>query len=339
MAICQSVLGLNLVCSRPLPRLATGRIPGAESWDVSLECAALAPVPVAGSDRWRLICQSADGAGEEPAVRIWRHPGENAFRFRYRWGEAGLAEFVVERKVRRIRARWAEPATLEDAATYLLGPILGFVLRTHGVVTLHASAVVIDGQAVALAGAARSGKSTTAAAFAQRGFPVLTDDITALVRDGEDFRVQADCPVLRLWPESSRWLGTAALPRLTPGWDKRFLDLDRHGYRAERRSRPLAAVYLLGGEALASAASSRQLDRQPAFTALLAHSYTKLILDRRMLGQEFDLFSRVAEMIPVRRLHDSEPRLTPAELCDFLAEDFRRRHASASPAVATRRAS
>ncbi len=58
-----------------------------------------------------------------------------------------------------------------------------------------------------------------------------------------------------------------------------------------------------------------------------------------MLGQEFDLFGRVAETIPVRRLHDSEPRLTPAELCDFLAEDFRRRHASAFPAVATRRAS
>ncbi len=287
-------------------------------------------------DEWQVICQSAAKAGEEPMVRIWRHAEASTFRFRYRWDECGLAEFVVERKNRRIRARWAEPATLEDASTYLLGPILGFVLRTHGVVTLHASAVVIDGRAVALAGAARAGKSTTAAAFALRGFPVLTDDIVALVSEGEDFLVQADCPVLRLWPESSRWLGTAGLPRLTPSWDKRFLDLDRHGYRFERRSRPLGAVYLLGGEPRAGDTSSHELDRQPAFTALLAHSYTKQILDRRMLSEEFDLLTRVAETIPVRRVHGPEIRPTPAELCDFIAEDFRRRRALAAPTAARR---
>ena len=42
---------------------------------------------------------------------------------------------------------------------------MGFVMLLRGIVCLHASAIAIDDEAIALLGPAGSGKSTTAAAF------------------------------------------------------------------------------------------------------------------------------------------------------------------------------
>ena len=136
-------------------------------------------------------------------------------------------------KAPRSGLRWPDSSTLEDAATYLLGPVLGFVLRLRGITCLHASAVAVGDRAIALMGPANAGKSTTAAGFSRMGFPVLADDIVALSEPDEILRVQPAYPQLRLWPESAAFLyGSAdALPRLTPTWDKRALDLTQNGCR------------------------------------------------------------------------------------------------------------
>ncbi len=47
------------------------------------------------------------------------------FRFQYTDG----TEFVIDRRGGRIWATWSAAGTVEDMATYLLGPVLGFVLR------------------------------------------------------------------------------------------------------------------------------------------------------------------------------------------------------------------
>src|SRR5262249_22183040 len=137
--------------------------------------------------------------------------------------------------------------TLEDTATYLLGPVLGFILRLRGVTCLHASAVAICDQAIAILGPAGAGKSTTAASFARAGYKVLTDDIVALDERGDAFLVQPAYPRVRLWSESVNALfGTEdALPLLTPTWDKRYLDLQANISCFQEHPLPLAAIYLL----------------------------------------------------------------------------------------------
>jgi hypothetical protein len=92
------------------------------------------------------------------------------------------------------------------------------VLRLRGTPSLHAGAVAIDGVAVALAGEAGTGKSTTTAALAGRGHPVLADDVLALRATGGEILAQPAYPHLRLWPDIvPALLGPRAeLPRLTP---------------------------------------------------------------------------------------------------------------------------
>src|SRR4029077_52896 len=96
-------------------------------------------------------------------------------------------EFAIDAGGKRIEVRWADSTTLENARSYLLGPVLGFLLRLRGVTCLHASAVAVDDFAVAIAGPPGSGKCTTAAAFARRGHAVLSDDVVPLLERGDSF--------------------------------------------------------------------------------------------------------------------------------------------------------
>lgn len=93
----------------------------------------------------------------------------NYFHFSYEYG----VEFIVNQSATKVWGRWKEPLVLEDAALYLLGPVIGFMLRLRGITCLHASGVVVDGQAFALTGPSGAGKSTLAASFAAAGSPVF----------------------------------------------------------------------------------------------------------------------------------------------------------------------
>ena len=229
---------------------------------------------------------------------------------------------VIDARGRGVWAQAPAGATVEDTATYLLGPVMGFVLRLRGVTCLHASAVAVGGRAIAIAGHAGSGKSTTAAAFARAGYPVLTDDVAALTLADGRHHVEPAYARVRLWPESvARLFGSAdALPRITPGWDKRFLGLDGGRYRFQRERLPLAAIYVLEGRA-AGAARIERLDPAEALIWLVAHAYSAHLLDKAMRAREFDCLARLAERVPVARVAASDDLGSLAQLCETLARE------------------
>jgi hypothetical protein len=125
-------------------------------------------------------------------------------------------------------------ATLDDLATYLTGPILGFALRRQGCLSLHASAVQVGDGAAIMAGPHGAGKSTIAAALAMRGCPLITDDVLHVRRRGPDWKAEPFAAGLKLWPDGAALVlgAEVSLPRLTPTWDKRTLALDRFGVTA-----------------------------------------------------------------------------------------------------------
>jgi hypothetical protein len=270
---------------------------------------------------------------EKPVLTVNKLAGGAYFGFAYRDG----ARFAVERKGREVWADWPDDYAFEDAATYLMGPILGFVLRLHGVTPLHASAVAIDNHAVALVGSPGAGKSTTAGAFARLGYPVLADDIAALADRQQSFLVQPGYPRVNLWPDSTQVLfGSGdALPCVTPTWEKRFLALDREGYRFETRPSPLAAIYILGerGPSLADPIFE-ELAGWPALQALVGNTYVNYLLDRDMRQREFDVLSRLVKRVPIRRVRPAADSSRLFHLCEAIAADVQTLAASAPVATA-----
>jgi energy-coupling factor transporter ATP-binding protein EcfA2 len=67
-----------------------------------------------------------------------------------------------------------------DILLFLLGSAFGALLQQRGFLPLHGSSFEIKHGSVIVVGESGSGKSTLAAAFYQRGYRVMTDDISAV---------------------------------------------------------------------------------------------------------------------------------------------------------------
>jgi hypothetical protein len=193
------VFGLRLRSNLFLP----GVVPtdsSTEQCDVALHLGIL-PRPVVGnpSGEEELTYESADTiASGEPALKIW-NVGQGAF---VRLAYADGTQFWLDRERANVWASWPDGLPLENTVSYVLGPVLGVVLRLRGVTSLHASAVSIGDRGVVFVGQTGTGKSTTAAAFARQGYGVISDDIVALAESEGAFYLMPAFPHLCLWPES-----------------------------------------------------------------------------------------------------------------------------------------
>jgi hypothetical protein len=258
-----------------------------------------------------------------PILNIWQLEREGWYRFAYPDGN----EFVVNPQAGEIWSMWPPSILAEDSATYLVGPVLGFVLRMRGICCLHASAVSIGQKIIAFAGPPHAGKSTTAAAFATLGYSVVSDDIVAIVEKDQVFMVRPGYPRLCLWPDVTAGLfGSERLPRIIPNvdqWDKRYLDLtsDKHGFQVE--SLPLAAIYLLNGRSSdADCPKVEAITTHDALVKLAANTYMNYLLDRDLRSQEFQLLSRMVSGLPIRRVTPHTDQANLPKLCETILEDL-----------------
>jgi len=254
-------------------------------------------------------------------IRVSRCGQPDLFRVDYEDG----TRIFVDGSGSNIWAIDAEGATVEDTATYLLGPTLGFVLRLRGVTCLHASVVAIGGRAIVLAGPSGFGKSSLAAAFASRGLRILGDDVAALVDRGHCFAACPAYPRIRLWPGSVEALfgSPDALPRITPTWDKRFLALDGGQFRFEARTLDIGAIYLLADRDPGRGAPRIEpIGGHEALMGLVANTYTTYLLDKPMRARELDALSRLAASTRIRRAIPAAEFARIDELCDAIEEDL-----------------
>lgn len=304
--------GLSMASDAPIPGLRSSPQVHRPDLFVSMGSATRRS---AGFESVRYLSPARDESGT-PLLAVWTRSG-GGHRLRYSDG----AEFIVDQDAARIDVRWEAPLTDADVAIYLLGPVLGFVMRLRGIVPLHASAVVIGGRAIVFAGDAGAGKSTTAAAFAALGYPVLSDDVVPIVPLDDGVLACPSHPRVTIWPESVEALfGSAdALPALTATYDKRYLELEGR-YRYQRTPVPIEVIYVLNERAPACGRHSvRGLSPRAAMMALVSHTYGNYLLDDLMRASEFDLLSRVASRIPVRDLTVGQAISDLPRVCEDLA--------------------
>jgi hypothetical protein len=246
------------------------------------------------------------------------------------------ARFVVDAETTRIWGICGPSQTIEDLAAYLIGPVMGFVLRRRGKTALHASALCIGEKAVVLIGAAEAGKSTAAAALALRGVPVLCEDIVPLEESDSGFTVEPGHPRICLWPDSvGHLMGSAnALPRLSPNWEKCYLPLDGVHAKLETQSRPIGAVYVLSPRIAASDAPRVEaLNTRETLLSLVQNTYMNWLLDREQRAAEFDVLSQLLSHVPGRRLVPHQDAGRIGALCDLIIADAERLLANRMAAV------
>ena len=313
MFVSQVVYGLRLAANIALP----GLFPAfdSEACHVQLRLKDWTTFPSTFPELLEdFYCSSHGSPDVRENLRVLVLPGEQYFGFFYADG----TRLAVDRRGSEVWVDWPENYT------YLLGPVMGFVLRLRGIVCLHASAVAVGGKAIALVGFPGAGKSTTAAAFACAGFPVVSDDVVALADKGAQLFVQPGYPRVNLWPDSVRTLfgSEDALPHITPTWEKRYLPLGQNGHHFAASPLPLGAIYILDSrESSLTAPIIEGVPGKEAFMALVANTYVNYLLDRDMRRTEFDVLGRVVSEVPVRRVCPLAEPSAVFTLCEVIAAD------------------
>jgi hypothetical protein len=234
--------------------------------------------------------------------------------------------FVVNAATTRLWGTPGEGQSMRDLSTYFLGPVMGYILRRRGFTALHASALCLGGKAIALTGAAGAGKSTTAAALALRGVPVLCEDIAAVEEADGDFAIEAGYPRVCLWPESVEMLmgKRDALPLIAPNWEKCYLPLNGGQARLEIQKQPLGGVYILAPRETENAPRVEEVSGCDVFLELVQNTYMNWLLDRAQRAQEFELLSRLVSRVPVRRIVPHSDPSRVGALCDLILADATR---------------
>src|SRR4029079_4435608 len=146
------VYGLRLASDRVIPRLPVSR--ALECADVRVHFLSSPPEGISVTPQHSPFYVSRiNGHEGRPFVTAWRIEGGAYIRLLISDGST----FLIDRDGREI---WASTSKITQgiSAEYVLGIVLGLALCCRGVVSLHASAVVIGDGAVAFAGVQGAGK-------------------------------------------------------------------------------------------------------------------------------------------------------------------------------------
>jgi hypothetical protein len=220
---------------------------------------------------------------------------------------------------------------IAEVTAMLIGCIIGTALRLQGKICLHSSVIKVDNCAIAIIGAKGAGKSTTAAALAFQGYPILADDIAVLTDCGNSIKVQPGYPRLRLWKSAVNQLygDEKGLSRVFSQTDKHFLELNQDKVSAwgfHNQPLPLTAIYVLGErQQSACTPSIETVIPQMGVMQLITHRYPQsLQLEGGMHRRELAILGRLGETVPMRHLHRGDNLAELGKVCDVILEDVAR---------------
>ncbi len=217
----------------------------------------------------------------------------------------GVGEFVVSAGGRRIRCRRDAAASNESFQVYLLGQALSFALVEQRLEPLHATAVLVDGEAVAFLGSNAFGKSTLAASFLDVGCRLITDDLLVLRMSDVDSFAYPGPPRIKLFAQAASRLfpqRSDAGP-MNHGTDKIILPLDA-GQTCTEPAR-LRVIYVLAAPrdtCRLDAVSVTRLSPREAFVALVTGTFNRRLVNADRLEHQFGIMATVAERVPLKRL-------------------------------------
>ena len=224
-----------------------------------------------------------------------------------RW--QGVGEFLVSRDGLQILCRQSEIAGTESFTesfqVYMLGQALSFALVKRGFEPIHATTVVVNGEAVVFLGDSGFGKSTLAATFISAGYPVLTDDLLILQPAGNRVMAYPGPARIKLFPQiARRFLGDLADGiRMNPDTEKLILPL--HGKQICSLPVPVRVVYALAPPLEVFPKQSihfETLSIREGFLELVKNTFNYRIIDAGRLKRQLEQTSNVVTLLPVRRL-------------------------------------
>lgn len=249
---------------------------------------------------------------ERPGCKIRATPGEMYIE----WQRVGK---ILVRRGAEVIVEPDRSCCEEDLQPFLTGPVLSVLLQQRGFFVLHASAVEINGAAVAFLGAKGDGKSTLAAHLQARGHRLISDDIVPVDPDDDRSIVFPGFPRINLFGDSIAAVGEQ--PENYPLLHK-FVEKRSFKHRDKFSTEPISlrCLYVLSenekvGLEITSPAS--------AFMEITRHTYLNRYLKALDCQPEhFRQCRKLLQKIPVLKLHRPHNFAVMDEVCGLIENHF-----------------
>lgn len=207
-----------------------------------------------------------------------------------------VCDFVIGRERGRVECRPDPAADLGVVAILVTGLLVGYLLIADGHCVLHASAVEVDGAAVAFVGRSGIGKSTVATLCCAAGARLVSDDVLRLETSAGVVCVGGTTHI-RLRSHATWALdGFGIQPATSPTADGRLAAMPP---MATTSLVPLAAIALLRPSRDASALAVRALSGGEAFLRVMAHPRVGGWADEAVNRRLFAAVARVVDQVDV----------------------------------------
>lgn len=204
-----------------------------------------------------------------------------------------------------------------DLRAYLLGFAFGFLMHQRGVFPLHGSTVDMGGFCLIFVGYSGAGKTTMALGLVERGFHLLSDEVSRIGSIKSINHVYPSDMSQRISKDTAIHMGIDYDPEkyILNRMDKFYVaDRNRHSHDPK----PLAAVIEIYPSDV-SETSLIQLDKHDALNVLIKHSYGQEVMSLYAdLGEHLRFCSKLAKVVPVYRLTRPDRGFTLKEQVDII---------------------
>jgi hypothetical protein len=245
-------------------------------------------------------------------------------------GWSGIGQFLVSADGGEICYHRAGDGCPESFQVYMLNQALSFALLKRNLEPLHATAVVVDGGAIALFGESGRGKSTLASGFLQSGFTLLTDDVLIYSVDRQTVFALPGPPRVKLFPDvASGLLDSSGVP-MNAHTSKLIVPLPRSAVCIS--SVPLVAGYELAPEDATAAeqVTIGAMNPADAVVCLSRHAFNRYGIDAARRRHQFLAATALAARMRVSTLSYPRIQSTVGRVVQHIVADVRRERRAAS---------
>jgi hypothetical protein len=232
---------------------------------------------------------AAFGSGEDS----WYTATSTGSQYLMRFRDCG--EFVISEDLSEVHVRRDPAGRFELLPILMAGTVSALLLTLRGQTVLHASAVAIDGAALAFVGQSGRGKSTLATLLCLDGADLVTDDVLT-VDAGPPVTCTGGASELRLRPTAS------VLAEQGPDHASRVTADERLAFApspAVVQPLPLAAIIVPSPDRAASDIQVRRLAPSTAVFWLLVFPRVHGWSRPDVLSRDFAMLSNIVNSVPV----------------------------------------
>lgn len=212
-------------------------------------------------------------------------------------------------------------ASDSEIQLYLLGFAFGLSMLQRGVFPLHGSTVDIGSSCLTLVGHSGAGKSSLASGFIERGFRLLTDDVSRIGLINGIHHVYPSYPSQKIWKDAVAHMGIEYDPqkRVTNRVDKFYVN-NRSRFSVD--AKPIKAVVEIY-PADVNKPSLVQFKKADALNTLLTHNYCHGMMGKNSdLSAHLSFCTELVMSVPVYRLLRPNEGFTVRAQVDVLLEYF-----------------